>query len=269
MASRPNDEEAILACCSASYSHPLARWLLGDSFHPGGVMLTTRLARLADIGPDSTVLDAGSGRGASAVHLAKTLGCRVIGVTLEPEGVDAANDLARQRGVEDRVTFLQGDVQTMDFVPEAFDAVLMECVLSTLPRKSDTLRRLAGFLQPDGRLALTDVTVSGPLPEHLHDILSVAGCVGDARSLDGYRDLAEHAGFVVDHVQDLPETTTTFLREIRGKMLIAEAAIALGKLPIDESLVTEGKRLLTDVEDLAGHGLLSYGLIVGRVPART
>lgn len=267
MAQPLEKEAALIACCSVSYSHPLARWLLGESFHPGGVALTSQLAQLVDIDANSIVLDAGSGRGASAVHLAKTLECRVIGVTLEPEGVEAGYALARESGVEDKVMFTQGDIQTMDFKPDSFDVVLMECVLSILPRKTETLRRFTEFLKPGGRLALTDVTVGGPLPDHLHNILAVAGCVADARSLEGYGDIVETAELNVDHMQDLSETTRSFLRDVRGKLFIAEAAIALGKLPVGRSLLDEGKRLLRDVEELAAQGTLSYGLIVGRASA--
>ena len=68
----------IRTCCATTYGHPFASWMLGESFHPGGLELTARLARLAGIGPETAVLDAGSGRGATAVHLAQTLGLTYI-----------------------------------------------------------------------------------------------------------------------------------------------------------------------------------------------
>jgi len=87
MVSGMNAPQADLAaCCVASYDYPATRWVLGDSWHPGGLPLTTRLAEAAGVGPGSLVLDAGSGRGATPVHLAKTIGCRVVGLTLEPGG---------------------------------------------------------------------------------------------------------------------------------------------------------------------------------------
>ena len=43
--------EEIKACCAAAYSSPAARFLLGDSFHPGGAALTSRLARALQVGP--------------------------------------------------------------------------------------------------------------------------------------------------------------------------------------------------------------------------
>ena len=137
---------------------------------------------LTAIGPDSLVLDAGSGRGTTAVHLAKTLGCRVMGITLEAEGVEAGVELARQEGVADNVRFLQGDITDARADIAAFDAALMECVLSILPDKPAALERLHGVICPTGYLGITDVTVNGPLPPVLQSILAVAGCVADARS---------------------------------------------------------------------------------------
>ena len=259
-------EPTIAACCAASYSHPAARWLLGDSFHPGGLVLTSHVARLIGLGPTSRILDAGSGRGATAVHLAKTLGCQVVGVTLEEEGVVAGQYLARREGVEDRVVFLQGDIQEAELEEESFDAVLMECVLSILPDKEGALRRLWGLLRPGGQLGLTDVTVSGALPLALQGILAVAGCVGDARSLQEYHALLGGQGFVVDLSQDLPETVATFLQDVRGKLLLAEVASKLGKLPIGGDVLAEGKRILAEVQGLVLHGVLGYGLVVARKP---
>ena len=132
----------VNTCCAITYSHPIVGWLLGDSLHPGGLALTTRLASAVGIESGSTVLDAGSGRGASAVHLARTVGCRVTGVTLEDDGVTAGNELAIRHGVEGRVSFLQGDLERLDLESEAFDFVVMECVLSILADKPAALQRL-------------------------------------------------------------------------------------------------------------------------------
>ena len=260
-------DASLNTCCAVSYGHPLARWLLGNSFHPGGLDLTTRLAHIMGLQPASTLLDAGSGRGASAVHLAKTLECHVVGITLEEEGVAAGCQQARQDGVEDRVNFIQGDIQEIDLEAVSFDAVLMECVLSILPGKETTLRRLLDATRPGGRLGLTDVTVQGPLPSHLQGVLAVAACTADARSLEEYAELIRAAGFDVDQSQDLPEIAASFLRGIKGKLLMAEVAIGLGKLPIGKDVLAQGKQILAEVEDLVRRGVLSYSLVVAHKPA--
>ena len=253
-------------CCTLSYGHPLARWLLGDSLHPGGLALTTRLAHLSGVGPSSHVLDAGSGLGASAVRLAQTVGCRVTGVTLEEEGVLAGYGLARLHSVEGLVNFLQGDVRKVELSPKSFDVVLLECVLSILQDKADVLQRLSDFLRPGGRLGLTDVTVSGPLPPELQGVLATVGCVGGALSLREYGVLLEQQGLVVEHMEDCGTVVSSFLRDIRGRVLMAEVALKLGKLKLSGGALEEGKRLLALVEEQVQLGVLGYGMVTALKP---
>lgn len=261
------DSEDLAACCVDVYSHPVARWLFGDSFHPGGLALTQRVARLAGVGPGSRVLDLGSGRGASAVHLAETLGCEVTGVTLEARGVEAGQRRARERGVDHLVRFRRGDIQEFPFGAHAYDVGMMECVLSILPAKAETLARLRAALKPGGVVIVTDVTVSGPLPEELRGILTVAGCLGDARSLDGYARLMSDAGLDVRQVEDLQSTALAVVRTVKSKVMMAELAAKVGKLPLDAALIERAKSLLQGVQQLIGDGLLSYGLLIAVEPS--
>ena len=215
----------LSACCRVSYGHPLARWVLGDSLHPGGLALTSRLADQMAIQASSEVLDVGSGLGATAVHLSRTIGCRVTGVTLEEEGIAVGSELARREGVEDRVSWVRGDVQEIDLGAREFDFVLVECVLSILADKANALRRLHGLLKPGGRLGLTDVTVSGTLPPNLQGLLATVGCVGGALSPAGYRALLEAEGFVVERSEDCEDVVATFLHDIKGKLLVGETLV--------------------------------------------
>ena len=253
-------------CCEVSYGYPLVRWVLGDSLHPGGLELTARLAGLMGVDSTSTVLDAGSGLGATAVHLARTVGCQVTAVTLEPEGAAVGREMAARHAVEGRVEFVQADI--LQFAPEAgeYDFVLMECVLSIFPDKPSALRRLVGALKPGGRLGLTDVTVSGPLPPDLTGLVATAGCVGGALSLAEYGSLVERAGLAVEHTEDCRKEAASFLESIRVKMVAAELASKLGKLPIGDGSIAAGERLLASVEQQLSSGVLGYGLLVASKP---
>ena len=154
----------VNACCAVTYGHPLARALLGDSLHPGGLALTSRLAVNMGIGAASNVLDVGSGLGATPVHLAQAKGCRVTAVILEREGVEAGIDLASREGLGERVHFVEGDIMKTDVGARGFDSIVTECGMSIFMDKPAAMRRLVGLLGPGGRIGLTDVTVSGPLP---------------------------------------------------------------------------------------------------------
>ena len=239
---------------------------MGDSFHPGGLRLTSRLADLLGVGTDSIGLDAGSGRGASAVHLARTLGCRVTGVTLEEQGVAAGRELAAREGVGDSVTLVRGDLRDLPLEGEGFDFALLECVLSILPDKDTALQHLHRLLKPGGRLGITDVTVSGLLPPELSGVLAAVGCVGGALSLGEYEELLNEAGFTVEQAQDRRDAARAFVRDMAGRLLAAEVASRLGKLQIEHGLLDEGKRLLSAVREQVERGVLGYGLLVARKP---
>jgi len=74
------EQERVKQCCAQLYESDLAKLLLGDSFHPGGVRLTERLGEILGLGPLSRVLDVASGEGTSAIFLAEHFGCQVLGV---------------------------------------------------------------------------------------------------------------------------------------------------------------------------------------------
>ena len=247
------------ACCTITYGHPLARLLLGDSLHPGGLPVTSKLGGLMGIDAAQSVLDAGCGLGATAVHLARTAGCHVTGVTLEDDGAAVAYELAGRSGVEDRVRFVQGDVLHVDLAGQQFDSIVMECVLSIIEDKGAALRRLGGFLRPGGRIGLSDVTASGPLPPELEGPLATAGCVGGAVSLGEYRALLEGEGFVIEHLLDLPEVTESFMAGVRGKMLLAAAAVR-GRV------LAGARRIFALAQELVSQRVLGYGLVVVRKP---
>jgi len=74
------EQESLKQCCARLYESDIARLLLGESFHPGGLKLTQRLGEILGLGPDSRVLDVASGKGTSAIFLAQRFGCEVVGV---------------------------------------------------------------------------------------------------------------------------------------------------------------------------------------------
>src|SRR5258707_15530641 len=89
----------VKQCCAQLYESDLARILLGDSFHPGGLRLTERLGELLHLTPESRVLDVASGKGTSALFLAERFGCHVVGLDYSGQNVTQANELAAAKGL--------------------------------------------------------------------------------------------------------------------------------------------------------------------------
>ena len=73
----PSAEELKL-CCASAYQRDAVALILGDSYHPGGLDLTRRLARSLDLRPGEKVLDVASGPGTTAFLLASEFGVVVV-----------------------------------------------------------------------------------------------------------------------------------------------------------------------------------------------
>ncbi|WP_299460933.1 class I SAM-dependent methyltransferase, partial [uncultured Gimesia sp.] len=90
--------------------------------------LTETLAGFLNIQPDESLLDVGCGMGGSSIHLAKTFGCQVTGITLSPVQKRWATLESRWRGQRHNTQFLCQDAETAEFPPESFDVIWsIEC----------------------------------------------------------------------------------------------------------------------------------------------
>lgn len=70
----------IKACSAAFYESPMARTVIGDVLHPGGLPLTHQLGKIIGLGRGDLVLDVACGRGETATYLAGRFGCHVTGL---------------------------------------------------------------------------------------------------------------------------------------------------------------------------------------------
>ncbi len=134
MVNERNNQE-IKLCCATFYQSDLVRALLGDVFHPGGLDLTYHLGTVMGLKATDRVLDIASGRGASAVHLAKHFNCHVTGLDFGFENISAAQELASDQGVSHLTVFHQGDAEKLPFDDNSFDAVISECSFVHFPTR--------------------------------------------------------------------------------------------------------------------------------------
>src|SRR5262249_8608785 len=94
-----------------------------DQFHAGGAEPVERLP-WGGVGPDTVVVDLGSGLGGPA-RLAATRGAKVIGVDQTAAFVALANELTRRCGLADRVSFQLGDMTAPGLPGASADRVLL------------------------------------------------------------------------------------------------------------------------------------------------
>jgi SAM-dependent methyltransferase len=83
-------------------------------FVPTHQLTVEAMLRLAEVGSDDVVYDLGSGDGRIVVIAAQKFGARGVGIELDPKLVAISREIARDSGVADRVTFIEGDLFTAD-----------------------------------------------------------------------------------------------------------------------------------------------------------
>lgn len=261
-----SDPGAAKACCAAAYGSDAATLLLGSSYHPGGAELTRRLAQTLELGPHSAVLDVASGRGTTALQLAREHGCSVRGIDLGARQVGQATAAATQEGLGHLAAFSVADAERLPFAEGSFDAVVCECALCTFPDKARAVEEFARVLGPDGRVGITDVTVwSGRLPASLADMASWIACIADARSPEDYEGLLTRAGLEVERVEDHSQALLRMLDQIDARLAVLAMAApsTFGVAHIDSASV---RSYTAAVRAEIHAGTIGYCLITARKP---
>ena len=260
------DAANVKFCCAAAYASDWARLLLGDSFHPGGLTLTERLGALLGLGPGLRVLDVAAGKGTSAIHLARTFGCAVVGVEYGGDAVAAATRAAAAAGVAHLTRFERGDAERLTAPDASFDAVICECAFCTFPDKRAAAAELARVLRPGGRVGLSDLTRSGAIPADLRGLLAWIACIADAQPLGEYQRYLTEVGLAVETVEEHDAALAELVRDIRMKLMGAELLVKLKKVDAPGVDFEEARTMARAAADAVRAGRFGYALVTATKP---
>ncbi|UCG26594.1 MAG: class I SAM-dependent methyltransferase [Chloroflexota bacterium] len=225
-------------------------------------MLTERLGSLMELEPDQRVLDVASGTGGSAIFLAKRFGCQVVGVDYGRQSVALANVAAAEAGLANRVGFELGDAEQLPFDDSSFDAVICECAFCTFPDKTKAAAEIARVLRAGGRLGLSDLTRSGPLPAELEGLLAWVACIADAKPVDRYVEYLAAAGLDVDQVEVHDEALSQTVADVRAKLLGAELLVKLKKIDLPGADFDQARIIARSAAEAVREGKLGYASLI-------
>jgi arsenite methyltransferase len=194
-------------CCSgADADEMLAEEIEARGYDPADVdRVDTEVGSLgcgnptaiADLDPSEVVLDLGSGGGFDCFLAADAVGPdgRVIGVDMTPEMLEKARDAAERNDVSN-VEFRLGEMEHVPVADGAVDVVISNCAINLSTDKRGVFREVDRVLKPGGRLAVSDVVKTGPMPDDVElEPDAFSGCIAGAVPVNALRRMLEVAGF--------------------------------------------------------------------------
>ncbi len=213
----PINETQILAALRRRGKEPgallpedLYEW---DQDHYGGLQAVEAIARRAEIGRVSSVLDVCAGLGGPARFLARRFGCRVVGVDLNRGRCAAGRRLTALVGLSRQVRMVNADAEALPFRTGVFTAAVSQEGLLHVSDKSAALGECARVLRPGGRIAFSDWIATSRLGDgerrRLHEWMAAARL----QTITGYRALLARAGFAGIEAEDLSAEWIGILRE--------------------------------------------------------
>jgi ubiquinone/menaquinone biosynthesis C-methylase UbiE len=152
---------------------------------------------LASIKSGETVLDLGSGAGFDCLLAARQLNGtgRVIGVDMTPPMISKGRRNAAQAGFTN-VEFRLGEIEHLPVADATVDLIISNCVINLSPEKDQVFRDAFRVLKPGGRLAISDVVATKPVPPALREKLQAIGaCVAGAALISDLKAMLQDAGF--------------------------------------------------------------------------
>jgi SAM-dependent methyltransferase len=174
---------------------------------------------IAAMRPGETVVDLGSGAGFDCFLAARQVGetGHVIGVDMTHEMLIKARDNAARIGAGN-VEFRLGELEHLPIADKVADVVISNCVINLVPDKEQVFREAFRVLKPGGRLAVSDIINTAPLPpELLADPALLCGCVAGAAPAERIESWLVDAGFVDVRVTPKPESRELIATWARGR----------------------------------------------------
>jgi len=242
----------------------MARHVGMTVIHPGGFAATRRLAESCHIDSNTKVIDIACGKGTSAVFLAKTYGCQVVGLDISEDLVRHATRLARRKGLEGKVTFQIGDALRMPFPDNEFDVAVSQAMLVLVDDKLKAIQEAVRVTRPGGYLGWLELSWRAePTDQLLKEVSTVicAYCMLNVQTYEGWQSLLSGLG-----VRDLKTIAEPLeFRGMRG-MITDEGLVNTTRVALKYLTNARLRKRMRTMDRFfrSNRNYFGYGIYIGR-----
>lgn len=169
-------------------------------FEKGKETIKFYLARttMDDMFRNKVVLDIGCGAAGKTLFYASQGAKKVYGVDVVERYRNEANELAEEKGLEDRFEFVLASADKTDFEDGFFDTIIMNDAMEHVDEPEKVLEECYRILKPSGKLYINFPPYYHPYGAHLSDAVGIPwvhAFFSDKTLIEVYKDL----------VKDLPD----------------------------------------------------------------
>ena len=203
-------QNATESCCGdgeATTKNPLYELEQLDGLPDEALMASAGCGNptaIGDLNAGETVVDFGSGGGIDCFIAARAVGeqGRVIGIDMTPDMIDLARKNASNLGVSN-VEFHLAEMENTPLENSSVDVIISNCVINLAPDKDAVFREAYRILKPGGRMFISDMVLTAPLPAHAtEDAENWVSCLSGAEPQDIYMGRMATAGLADIEIMD-------------------------------------------------------------------
>lgn len=232
-----------------------------DEFHIGGRQATIDFAGQLDLHPGMHLLDVGCGLGGASRYFAQEHGCRVTGIDLTEDYVNAARMLSGRVGLDGVVSYQPASALSLPFPDGSFDGAYMLHVGMNIADKAKVFAEVRRVLKPGSVFGIYDVMrenegeFSYPVPW---------SAVPETNFIDtaaNYKQSLASAGFVVHQERSRRDFAVEFFRQMRERM----AQSAPSPLGLQIVMGATAPQKVANMIGLLDRGVIAPTEIISRV----
>jgi sarcosine/dimethylglycine N-methyltransferase len=188
-------------------------------------------ALVPSLGPDTRVLDLGSGYGGAARRLAERFGCRVTALNLSEKENARNRAMSRARGLGGLIEVVDGSFESVPAPDGAFDLVWSQDAILHSGHRDQVVGEAARVLRAGGDFVFTDPMQADDCPPGVLKPVLDRIHLDSLGSIGFYREAAARHGLRVKEVVELTENLVTHYSRVRDE-LEASRDVLSGKVSV-------------------------------------
>ena len=207
-----------------------------DQYHYLGTQAVDEAIKKLNIDDTMEVLEVGGGIGGPSRYLAKTSGCRVTALELQPDLNETAEQLTRRCGLSKRVNHVCGDFLKNPLGDNTYDALVSWLTFLHIPERKHLYQQCYKALKPGAGIYVEDYFERGLLTRSQRTSLREQVYCDYVPTMEKYNQDLTDAGFEHIELIDVSLSWTQFVTE----RLAAFKAAQERNLALHGTEVTEG-----------------------------